>query len=42
MIFNISIVDFLIIHVAMDFNGNRNGEYERVLRKEWTYSEFFK
>jgi hypothetical protein len=38
-IFNINVVNFLIIHVTIDFDVNYIKIYECVLRKKWTHNE---
>jgi len=40
MIFNINIIEFLIIHDATDFNENRIKKDGRIIKMEWTHNGF--
>jgi len=42
VIFYINIVNFLIIHVVIDFSDNHIKEYGLILRKKWIHNELLK
>jgi hypothetical protein len=39
--FKIDIVNFLIIHIVIDFNANHHSNFEWIIRKLWTYVYFW-
>jgi len=41
-IFKINIINFLIIQVVIDFNGNHDKKFGWILRKLWTHNELLK